>query len=257
MQTLTVSIIQAELHWHDAARNRELFTAAIKSIDGPVDLIVLPEMFTSGFTMDAAANAETMDGQSIAWMRDMAVTAKAAVCGSLIIEADGGFYNRFVYMPPEGELRSYDKRHLFRLAGEQRHYSPGSETITFELNGFRICPMICNDLRFPVWSRNRGAYDVLIYVANWPDRRHFAWDTLLRARAIENLSFVVGVNRTGVDGNGLAYLGRSCIIDYLGAELTSLQDKNGIASATLNKMALLEYRQHFGFDKDADRFRIE
>jgi len=256
MQTLTIAIIQAELHWHDAASNRAQFSAAIQSIDKPVDLIVLPEMFTSGFTMDAAANAETMDGQSIAWMHDMAVAANASVCGSLIIAADGGFYNRFVYMPPDGDLSSYDKRHLFRLADEQRHYASGSEIIAFELNGFRICPMICYDLRFPVWSRNRDDYDVLVYVANWPSRRHFAWDTLLRARAIENLSYVVGVNRCGSDENGLAYIGGSCIVDYLGADLANLQDKTGIASATLDKNALLEFRERFAFDKDADRFSI-
>ena len=187
----------------------------------------------------------------------MAASAQASVCGSLIIEEDGRFYNRFIYMPAQGDLRYYDKRHLFRLADEQHYYSPGSEHITFELNGFRICPMICYDLRFPVWSRNRDHYDVLIYVANWPSRRQFAWDTLLRARAIENLSFVVGVNRNGIDGNDLPYTGGSCIVDYLGADLANLQDRNGVSSATLDKKALLEFRERFAFDKDADSFSID
>lgn len=257
MQTLTVSIVQAELHWHDADKNLDQFAATIESIDNTTDLIVLPEMFTSGFTMDAAANAEPMDGRTIAWMRDMAVFAQASVCGSLIIEEDGRFYNRFIYMPPQGDLRYYDKRHLFRLADEQRHYSPGDEHTTFELNGFRICPMICYDLRFPVWSRNQDNYDVLIYVANWPNRRQFAWDTLLRARAIENLSYVVGVNRNGLDGNDLPYSGGSCIVDFLGADLANLQDRNGVASATLDKKALMDFRERFAFDKDADAFSID
>ena len=159
MQTLTVSIVQAELYWHDANKNLDQFAASIESIDDSTDLIVLPEMFTSGFTMDAAANAEAMDGKSIQWMRDMAEYAQAAVCGSLIIEDDGSFFNRFIYMPAKGDLCYYDKRHLFRLADEQRHYSPGVEHITFDLNGFRICPMICYDLRFPVWSRNQDDYE--------------------------------------------------------------------------------------------------
>jgi predicted amidohydrolase len=257
MQTLTVSIVQAELHWHDADKNLDQFAAAIESIDNTTDLIVLPEMFTSGFTMDAAANAEPMDGRTIAWMRDRAVFAQASVCGSLIIEEDGRFYNRFIYMPPQGDLHYYDKRHLFRLADEQRHYSPGDEHTTFELNGFRICPMICYDLRFPVWSRNQDNYDVLIYVANWPNRRQFAWDTLLRARAIENLSYVVGVNRNGLDGNDLPYSGGSCIVDFLGADLANLQDRNGVASATLDKKALMDFRERFAFDKDADSFSID
>jgi predicted amidohydrolase len=257
MQTLTVSIVQAELHWHDADKNLDQFAAAIESIDNTTDLIVLPEMFTSGFTMDAAANAEPMDGRTIAWMRDRAVFAQASVCGSLIIEEDGRFYNRFIYMPPQGDLHYYDKRHLFRLADEQRHYSPGDEHTTFELNGFRICPMICYDLRFPVWSRNQDDYDVLVYVANWPNRRQFAWDTLLRARAIENLSYVVGVNRNGLDGNDLPYSGGSCIVDFLGADLANLQDRNGVASATLDKKALMDFRERFAFDKDADAFSID
>lgn len=256
MQTLSVSIIQAELHWHDPERNREQFAVAIQSIDQPTDLIVLPEMFTTGFTMDADAHAEDMDGKSIAWMREMAVASNASICGSLIIEEDGKHYNRFVQIPPQGGLTSYDKRHLFRLADEQRHFAAGTERVTFELNGFRICPMVCYDLRFPVWSRNRGDYDVLLYVANWPSRRHFAWETLLRARAIENLSYVVGVNRNGTDGNDLPYIGGSCVVDFLGADLADLQDQNGIATVTLDHQAISAFRERFAFDKDADEFTL-
>jgi predicted amidohydrolase len=256
MQTLSVSIIQAELHWHDPERNREQFSVAIESIDQPTDLIVLPEMFTTGFTMEAEAYAETMGGKSIAWMRETAIAANASICGSLIIKEHGKHYNRFLHVPPIGELTSYDKRHLFRLADEQRHFAPGTEHASFALNGFRICPMVCYDLRFPVWSRNRGEYDVLLYVANWPSRRHFAWETLLRARAIENLSYVVGVNRNGVDGNDLPYIGGSCVVDFLGADLADLRDQNGIATVILDKQALSAFRERFAFDKDADEFSL-
>jgi omega-amidase len=256
MQTLSVSIIQAELHWHDPERNREQFAVAIQSIDQPTDLIVLPEMFTTGFTMEADAHAEDMDGKSIAWMREMAVASNASICGSLIIEEDGKHYNRFVQVPPQGDLTTCDKRHLFRLADEQHHFAAGTERVTFELNGFRICPMVCYDLRFPVWSRNRSDYDVLLYVANWPSRRHFAWETLLRARAIENLSYVVGVNRNGIDGNELPYIGGSCVVDFLGADLADLQDQNGIATVTLDKQAISAFRERFAFDKDADEFTL-
>ena len=154
-------------------------------------------------------------------------------------------------------MTTYDKRHLFRLADEQRHFAAGTDRVTFELNGFRICPMVCYDLRFPVWTRNRGDYDVLLYVANWPSRRHFAWETLLRARAIENLSYVVGVNRNGIDGNDLPYIGGSCVVDFLGADLADLQDQNGIATVTLDKQALTAFRERFAFDKDADEFSLD
>ena len=256
MNTLTVSIIQAELYWHDAKRNQDQFSETIESIEQATDLIVLPEMFTTGFTMDAANNAETMDGNSIAWMRDTAANVGASICGSLIIEENGDYYNRFIHVSPDGGLQSYDKRHLFRLAQEQHHFSAGTEKITFNLNGFRICPMVCYDLRFPVWSRNRDDYDLLLYVANWPSRRQLAWDTLLRARAIENLSYVVGVNRNGVDGNKLPYTGGSCIVDFLGADLANLKDQNDVATAVLDLQKLIEFRDRFAFDKDADAFTV-
>ena len=257
MQTLTVSIIQAELHWHDAARNRAQFEGLIQSIHQSTDLVVLPEMFTTGFTMDAATYAEKMDGVSVAWMTETASTTNASICGSLIIEDDGNYYNRFVNASPSGEIHTYDKRHLFRLADEQHHFSAGTTRTTFELNGFRICPMVCYDLRFPVWSRNKGDYDLLLYIANWPSPRQSAWDALLRARAIENLSYVVGVNRNGVDGNDLPYTGGSCIVDFMGADLANMGDRSGIATAELDKHALVKFRDRFAFDKDADEFTVD
>jgi predicted amidohydrolase len=256
MSTLNVTIVQADLVWHDAVGNREQFTAVIEGLPEPTDLIVLPEMFTTGFSMDAPDLAETMDGDSVAWMRDMAVKCDAAVCGSIIIADKQQYFNRFICASPAGDLQCYDKRHLFRLADEQDHYAPGNELLTFDLKGWRICPMVCYDLRFPVWSRNRGLYDLLLYVANWPDRRHHAWTTLLRARAIENLSYVAGVNRTGTDGNDIPYAGGSSIIDFLGEDLANLEDHVGSASADLDLEKLTAFRDRFAFHKDADNFTI-
>ncbi len=256
MSTLDVTIVQADLYWHDAVRNREQFTAVIEVLQEATDLIVLPEMFTTGFSMDAPALAETMDGDSVRWLREMAASSNAAVCGSLIIAENQQFYNRFICASPAGDLLCYDKRHLFRLADEQNHYAPGEALNTFDLKGWRICPMVCYDLRFPVWSRNRDSYDLLLYVANWPDRRHHAWETLLRARAIENLSYVAGVNRTGRDGNDIPYGGGSSIIDYLGESLENLGGKAGTASAKLDLEKLTAFRERFAFHKDADEFTI-
>lgn len=257
MPTLDVTIVQAELHWHQAAANLDHFTDVISSLSKPTDLIVLPEMFTSGFTMDAESCAESMDGPSMQWMAKRAAESDAAVCGSLIILDDGKFYNRFVMMLPDGAARWYDKRHLFRLADEHHHFSSGSELTTVTWRGFRIRPMVCYDLRFPVWSRSRDDYDVLIYVANWPSRRHFAWETLLRARAIENLAYVVGVNRSGTDGNDIPYDGGSAIVDFLGADLVALGAESGTATATLDLEALTSFRNRFRFHLDADTFSID
>ena len=256
MSALIVTIVQADLLWHDAGGNRKQLTTAIEGLQEHADLIVLPEMFTTGFSMDAPSLAESMDGESVSWMRDMAAMNEAAVCGSLIVTENQQYYNRFICAFPDGELQCYDKRHLFRLANEQNHYAPGTELLTFEWQGWRICPMVCYDLRFPVWSRNKDTYDLLLYVANWPNRRHHAWETLLRARAIENLSYVVGVNRTGTDGNDIPYDGGSSIIDYLGADLANLGDRKDIATATLDREKLAAFRKRFAFHKDADDFTI-
>ncbi len=256
MPALNVTIIQTALRWHDVAGNREKFTGLIENLKEPTDLIVLPEMFTTGFSMHAPELAETMDGDSVTWMRAMASSFGAAVCGSLIIADDDNYFNRFVCAHPDGDLHCYDKRHLFRLADEQNHYAPGNRLLTFELNGWRVCPQVCYDLRFPVWSRNRGHYDLLLYVANWPERRHHAWETLLRARAIENLAYVVGVNVTGTDGNDISYRGGSSIIDYLGEDVVSLGDQDAAACANLDLEKLDDFRKRFAFLMDADDFTI-
>lgn len=256
MSTLSVTIVQTALHWHDAGRNCDYFSRAIDTLDELTDLIVLPEMFSTGFTMDAQSQAEQMNGPTVKWMRKTATNRNVFLCGSLIIEDNGHFYNRFILMRPDGSHEHYDKRHLFRYANEHRHYSAGAEIMTFEINGFRICPMICYDLRFPVWSRNRGRYDLLLYVANWPSPRHFAWKTLIRARAIENMSFVAAVNRIGDDGNGNPYKGGSAIIDYFGKNIRSLGKKEGVATAKLHLKELQAYRDKFAFHNDADEFLI-
>lgn len=256
MSTLNVTIVQADLLWQDAAGNRRHFTTVIEDLQEPADLIVLPEMFTTGFSMDAPELAETMDGDSVAWMRKMAASSNAAVCGSLIIADNQQYFNRFICASPAGDLQCYDKRHLFRLAHEQDHYAAGADLLTFELKGWHIRPLVCYDLRFPVWSRNRDSYDLLLYVANWPERRHRAWETLLRARAIENQSYVAGVNRTGSDGNDIPYIGGSAIIDHLGEDLANLGDQTGTVSVELDLEQLRVFRERFAFHKDADSFTL-
>lgn len=259
MSPLTIAIVQSDLHWHDPTRNLAEFAATIRQLDADTDLVVLPEMFTTGFTMDAPEQAETMDGQAVAWMRDTAAESGVAVCGSLVIRDNGHYYNRFVMLQADGALAHYDKRHLFRLAGEGDHYAAGAALQTVELHGWKIRPMVCYDLRFPVWSRRRSDddFDLLLYVANWPTPRHHAWETLLRARAIENQCYVAGVNRVGTDGNDVPYSGGSAIVDFLGHDLQNLGDRAGHASVSLDPDALQRFRARFPFDIDADRFELQ
>ncbi|MGB5354548.1 MAG: amidohydrolase [Woeseia sp.] len=258
MSPLTVAIIQAPLEWHAAAANRATFAEKIAALESATDLIVLPEMFTTGFTMAARQQAESMDGPSVTWLQDMAKQTGAAVCGSLVIRDGEKFFNRFVMAMPDGSRHCYDKRHLFRLAGECEHYSAGTELLTVELKGWRVRPFVCYDLRFPVWSRRSPEqdFDLLLFVANWPSPRHQAWEVLLRARAIENQCYVVGVNRVGKDGNDLGYAGGSVIIDFFGNELVNLGDREAAASATLDAQALKRFRERFPFDMDADTFSV-
>jgi predicted amidohydrolase len=233
-----------------------MFSDVLRGAGEKTDLFVLPEMMTTRFTMDAVSQAEPMDGPSMSWLRELAAACESAIGGSLVISENGKFLNRFVFMRPDGSYETYDKRHLFRLADEQKFYSAGSELLTVEWNGWRIRPMVCYDLRFPVWSRNTDNYDLLLYVANWPSRRHNAWETLLRARAIENLSYVVGVNRTGTDGNDLPYAGGSAVVDYLGTTLVDLGDRVATATATLEMEPLKTFRERFPFHVDADKFSL-
>jgi omega-amidase len=232
------------------------------TLPAPTDLIVLPEMFTTGFTMDAAAVAEPMNLTTFRWLRQMAQQTNAAITGSYVVQAGRTYHNRLVWMEPDGNFATYDKRHLFRMAGEERTYTAGTARLIRTWRGWRICPLICYDLRFPVWSRNRQIgpdvldYDLLLYVANWPAPRQTAWDTLLQARAIENLSYVVGVNRVGIDGNGHNYSGGTALIDFKGEVQVRTYNDEAIIQQTLSMDELRAFRTKFPAYLDADRFEV-
>jgi omega-amidase len=249
--------IQAALVWENPEQNTAFFEKKINTLEEGLDLIVLPEMFTTGFTMRPKKVAEKMDGFAVSWMQKIAKEKQIAICGSLVISAAEKFYNRFIFVHPTGEIETYDKRHSFTLAGEDSVYTSGTEKIIIEYKGWRICPLICYDLRFPVWARNTENYDLLIYMANWPVARIKAWDTLLKARAIENMSYVIGVNRTGKDGNNYTYSGNSILIDCLGEELSSLKKNEvGIVAANFVKSEQDRIRKKLGFLADKDSFKI-
>jgi predicted amidohydrolase len=254
---LRVTLVQAELAWQDPAANRHRLAGHFRGLAGHTDLVVLPEMFSTGFTMEASALAEEMNGPTVGWMREEAAALGCVITGSLIVREEGRCYNRLVWARPDGTLGHYDKRHLFRLVGEEQHFAAGGQRVVLEIKGWRVCPMICYDLRFPVWSRNRDDYDLLLYVANWPQRRALAWSALLRARAIENLCYVVGVNRIGKDGNGATYAGDSVALDFLGQPLSSEGGGDRVETAVLDLESLQSYRGGFPAHLDADRFELK
>jgi omega-amidase len=231
----------------------------LAQLAGPTDLIVLPEMFTTGFSMEAATQAETMAGPTVAWLREQAAAHDAVVTGSVIIKENGHYYNRLFWVRPDGELSYYDKRHLFTLAGEQHTYTPGLARLVEEWRGWHICPLVCYDLRFPVWSRNQpGApYDLILYVANWPAVRRTAWMTLLRARAIENVACALGVNRVGTDGLGHEYSGDSALLDAKGNYLVEAHSQTGIFTHTLSRADLDDFRSKFAVLNDGDAFELQ
>lgn len=253
---MKVALIQSPLVWENPLSNRNYFEEKINSIADSVDLIVLPEMFSTGFTMNPAEVFETMEGKTILWLQSLAKAKNSAITGSLVIKENGNFYNRLLFVFPSGDIQFYDKRHLFTLAGEDKTYTPGRKKLIVEYKGFKICLLICYDLRFPVFSRNAEDYDVLLYVANWPKQRINAWDSLLKARAIENMSYTIGVNRVGTDNNFLEYNGHSQIIDFSGNYLIEPQTDEEIYSTTLHKRSLLEFREKFGFLNDRDTFKV-
>ena len=253
---LQLALIQTSLVWQDAAANREHFARLLEQARG-ADLIVLPEMFSTGFSMDSAALAEPEDGPTSQWLRQQAQDLGAVVCGSLIIQAaDGSYRNRLFWARPDGSLAHYDKRHLFRMAGEHKHYSAGEQQVVLELKGWRVRPLICYDLRFPVWSRDAGGTDLLLYTANWPAARRHHWNRLLPARAIENLCYVAAVNRVGEDGKGHAYSGDSQVLDFQGESLLAAQDVDGVFHVSLSAAELAAYRQRFPAHLDADSFSL-
>ena len=255
---LIVTSIQADLVWEDAAKNRANFENKITGLKEKTDLIVLPEMFTTGFAMQPENLAETMNGNTVSWMLKMAKENNSAICGSIIILEDEKYYNRFLFVTPSGEIHQYNKRHLFSLAGEHERYQNDNKQVIINYKDWKICPLVCYDLRFPVWSRNTSNYDVLIYVANWPKPRITAWNTLLKARSIENMTYVIGVNRVGTDANGHEYTGNSIVLDELGTEMTSLaENTETYFTTTLSKEKLLTSRAKFNFLSDQDEFEIK
>lgn len=256
MNTFRLSLIQSNLHWENSIQNLEAFNTHLAKIAAPTDLIVLPEMFTTAFSMNATELAESMEGKTMKWMAKQAEKLDAAVVGSLIIEENENYYNRLIWMLPDGTYHQYDKRHLFGMSGEDKSYEAGKSRLEVNWRGWRFCPMICYDLRFPVWSRNTNDYDVLLYIANWPITRSFHWKALLLARAIENQAFVVGVNRVGTDGKGYYYSGDSSIISPRGEYLFHAHDRTVVYTQTLEKSDIESCRKALPFLEDRDVFML-
>ena len=256
-EKLTTALLQANLFWEDIEANRTFFERKINDLSGNVDLIILPEMFTTGFTMDAHFLAEPPEGPTFEWMCKMASEKDAAVTGSVITSENDLYYNRLYFVFPDGSFKKYDKKHTFTFAKEHETYASGSERLIVEYKGWKICPLICYDLRFPVWSRNTEDYDILIYVANWPASRITAWDTLLKARAIENMSYCIGLNRVGTDGKDLDYVGHSAVYDCLGQKISINTLENEFSEeVVLDKNQLEETRSQLKFLQDRDRFTL-
>lgn len=258
MQDLRVTIVQSMLHWEDAEANRAMFDEKLGALKGATDLIVLPEMFTTGFSMRSTELAEQMSGPTVLWMKEQAKAIGAALYGSAIITVEGTYFNRGLFVTPEGQVTVYDKRHLFRFAGETEHYSAGRERVVVEWRGWRLQLQVCFDLRFPVFARNLGDYDAILYVANWPEARRYPWSQLLIARAIENQCYVIGANRVGMDGKGHHYSGDSVVIDPRGQVIGSVEPSmEGVATAVLDGAALADFREKFPVAKEADDFSLE
>lgn len=252
---LKVALIQSDLIWENPKQNRQNFEKKINAISEPIDIVILPEMFTSGFTMQPENVAETMQGDTMKWMQHIASKLDVALTGSLVIKENENCYNRLLFVHSDGKIETYDKRHTFTLAGEDKVYKAGSKKLIVNYRGWKICPLICYDLRFPVWARNVEEYDLLVYVANWPKKRITAWDALLKARAIENMSYCIGVNRVGTDANDHEYVGHSACYDTLGETLSLNKNKEDTTIVTLNKQQQNTLRSKLQFLKDRDTFK--
>ena len=263
MQDLTITLIQTSLAWEDPDANISNFEKLLLNAPARSDLIILPEMFNTGFTMDPERNAEEMGGKTMKWMADMSAMKQCVICGSLIIREDDNYYNRLIWMPADGNYQYYDKKHLFRMGDEHLHFASGKKKLIVELKGWKVMPLVCYDLRFPVWSKNEFrdghyAFDLLIYLANWPAVRSGAWTSLIKGRAIENLSYAAGVNRIGIDGRGYEYSGDSLIAGPGGEELTSVNTgSDSIIRSTLKASELLDIRKKLGVGKDWDWFELK
>lgn len=262
MSQLTISVVQSPLYWEDRKANLAMFEQKIMNIQEHTEIVLLPEMFSTGFSMRAKDLAETMDGETVKWMKRVSAEKRVILGGSIIAQEGDHYFNRFLWVLPDGSMGHYDKRHLFAYAGEDAHYMAGTKRLIASVKGWRINLQVCYDLRFPVWARQSGQvpgeseYDLLVYVANWPERRVHAWKTLLQARAIENQSFVIGVNRTGTDGHDIPYSGDSMVVDALGEIMYTPKDKDEVFTVTLDKKSLEETRAKLPFLKDGDGFLI-
>ena len=255
-EELNICLLQCDLHWEDAEGNRNQIADYLAAVEG-VDIIILPEMFSTGFSVESTHLAETMEGETVAWMKSMSHKKNSVLCGSMMINENGNVYNRLLWVEPNGLIQHYDKRHLFSLIDEQKYFTAGTERLIIEYKGWKICPLICYDLRFPVFSRNDVNYDLCFYVANWPDKRIAAWDTLLKARAIENQTYVIGLNRVGIDGYKAEYSGHSQVIDPKGDIIASAPENEiGLVELTLSKSHLETLRERLPFLDDRDQFEL-
>lgn len=254
---LNIAVFQLDLVWENPEANRAKIDELLQDINANTDIVFLPEMFTTGFSMNVSKLAETMDGETVQWMKKRSSEHQLAVCGSLIIQENGQFYNRSVFVEPSGEIHFYNKRHLFTMGDEESHFQKGTERLIVPYKGWRICPLICYDLRFPVWSRNRNEYDLLVYSANWPNARNEVWNTLLKARAIENQCYVVGVNRVGSDGSEIDYSGYSQVLNPKGELLAkSLSNAEEVLIASLSFQEMVDFRTKFPVLNDSDDFSL-
>jgi omega-amidase len=251
---MIITTIQTDIIWENISENLKEYESKIEKINS--DIIILPEMFSTGFTMEPQKVAEEMDGRTVNWMKENSKKINSAICGSIIIKENNNYYNRFIWINPDGTLYKYDKKHLFSFAGEDKNYTSGSSKIIIEYKGWKICPLICYDLRFPVWSRNTEDYDILIYVANWPSKRKHAWKTLLTSRAIENQCYVIGVNRVGFDVNGGFYSGETSVINALGEKMYIKSHNEDVFTTTLDINELIKIRKQLPFLSDRDNFQI-
>jgi len=254
---LKISLIQTDIVWENIDANISHFSDMLSRVDNDTDIVVLPEMFSTGFTMHAIKLAEEFDDKTVTWMKKSAAAYNFIITGSMIFSFNNRIFNRLIWMNPSGSLSSYDKRHLFRMGMENKHYSPGNSKLIIDFGSWKICPLICYDLRFPVWSRNTEGYDLLIYVANWPSVRTLVWNTLLRARAIENQCYVAAVNRVGKDGEGIEYTGESMILDPNGDLLSGpAENREVIISYSISLDLLNDFRRKFPVANDADNFKL-
>jgi predicted amidohydrolase len=262
MSNLKFTLVQTQLHWENKAANLQMLEGKVNDLQASTHVVVLPEMFSTGFSMKPGLFAEPMNGETVEWMKRIAASKKIILTGSIIVEENGHYFNRLVWMLPNGQLGFYNKRHLFAYGEEDKYYTAGTERLVASVNGWKINLMVCYDLRFPVWARQQFdeernfEYDVLIYVANWPERRNTAWKSLLRARAIENQCYVIGVNRVGNDGNNIYHSGDSTVIDPLGEILYQKADEEDVFTIGLSKERLKEVREKFQFWRDADDFQL-